>query len=213
MNKTLIIKLPTKFIAILKEALNYRINSMQLLLDNPDTPEEELAKIDYVNDQVILTMIADDLSNPNNQVQADFYQISRNTDKTEMTLQEFGKPIPKDERLIFVFSASSFNEACAINNQFLGFAPYKPMPETIIAKQSYHYIDLQGLDHVLNTILYQPQQFGFEWQCDYQIEGYGEQVYQSFTASDSFSVIKLAMQAVEDFISQFEAKNIQLIRQ
>ena len=212
MNKTLIIKLPTKFIAILKEALNYRIKSMQLLLDNPDTPEEELAKIDYANDQVILTMILDALKNPHNRIDSAFYQLTRNPDKTEMTLQEFGKPIPNDEQLTVVFSAKSFDEALAIKNQFLGFAPYKPMPSIIVAAQVYHYQDQKGLAHEITVTLYQPQQFGLAWQCDYQLQGYGESIYETVLADDSFSVIELSMRDIKAHLEHFESQHPNLTR-
>ena len=110
-NNTLLLNIPTKFFGILTEAINYRIKSMQQLLDNPDATEEQLAYIDYGNDQVILTMILDALKNPHNQVNSAFYQSTQNPDRTEMTLQEFGKPIPNDEQLTVVFSAKSFDQA------------------------------------------------------------------------------------------------------
>lgn len=73
-NPTLLLTLPAKFLGILKEAVSYRIESMQQLLDNPDATEEQLAYIDYGNDQVILTMILGDLKNPHNRIDSAFYQ-------------------------------------------------------------------------------------------------------------------------------------------
>lgn len=75
MNPTLILNIPPKFICLLKEAVTYRINTMEQLLDDPNTSEEALAEIDYGNDQMVLAIIADELDNPNNQVQATFYQL------------------------------------------------------------------------------------------------------------------------------------------
>ena len=77
-NNTLLLNIPTKFFGILTEAINYRIKSMQQLLGNPDSTDEQLAYIDYGNDQVILTMILDALKNPHNQVNSAFYQLTQN---------------------------------------------------------------------------------------------------------------------------------------
>lgn len=129
MSPTLLLKLPPKFIGILEEAVSYRINSMQRLLDDPNTTDEELAEIDYANDQSILKTINDDIKNINNQITADFYQLSQTKDATQTTLQLFGKPIDEEEQLIFVFSAKSYNDAMAIKNRFLGFPMYKPMSD------------------------------------------------------------------------------------
>ena len=52
MNPTLILNLPPKFMSLLQEAVAYRISSMQHLLDNPSISDEELAEIDYGNDQM-----------------------------------------------------------------------------------------------------------------------------------------------------------------
>ena len=211
-NPTLLLTLPAKFLGILKEAVSYRIESMQQLLDNPDATEEQLAYIDYGNDQVILTMILDDLKNPHNQIDSAFYQLTRNPDKTEMTLQEFGKPIPNDEQLTVVFSAKSFDEALAIKNQFLGFAPYKPMPSNIVAAQVYHYQDQKGLAHEITVTLYQPQQFGLIWQCNYQLQGYGESIYETVLANDSFSVIELSIRDIKAHLEHFESQHPNLTR-
>lgn len=128
MNPTLVLKLPPKFIRLMQEAVAHRINSMQHLLDNPNVSEEELAEIDYGNDQMILQIINDDLRNINNQIKSDFYQLSQNESSTQTTLQLFGKPIDEDEEIIFVFSAKSYDDAMTIRNNFLGFPFYKPMP-------------------------------------------------------------------------------------
>ena len=129
MNPTLVLKLPPKFIRLMQEAVAHRINSMQHLLDNPNVSEEELAEIDYGNDQMILKILNDDLRNINNQIKADFYQLSQNESSTQTTLQLFGKPIDEDEEIIFVFTAKSYDDAMTIRNRFLGFPLYKPMPD------------------------------------------------------------------------------------
>ena len=211
-NNTLLLNIPTKFFGILTEAINYRIKSMQQLLGNPDSTDEQLAYIDYGNDQVILTMILDALKNPHNQVNSAFYQLTQNPDRTEMTLQEFGKPIPNDEQLTVVFSAKSFDQALAIKNQFLGFAPYKPMPSIIVAAQVYHYQDQKGLAHEITVTLYQPQQFGLIWQCNYQLQGYGESIYETVLADDSFSVIELSMRDIKAHLEHFESQHPNLTR-
>lgn len=212
MNPTLLLNLPMKFFAILREAVNYRVQSMQQLLDNPEATEEQLADIDYGNDKVILAMILDELKNPHNQVKASFYQLTQNPDKTEMMLQEFGKPIHNDEQLTFVFSATSFDEALAIKNQFLGFAPFKPMPSNIVATQIYHYQDEQGLEHEITVTLYQPQQFGLTWQCDYQLQGYGESIYETVTGNDNFAVIEQSIREIKVHVEKFELKFRNLTR-
>lgn len=129
MNPTLVLKLPPKFIRLMQEAVAHRINSMQHLLDNPNVSEEELAEIDYGNDQMILKILNDDLRNINNQIKADFYQLSQNESSTQTTLKLFGKPIDEEEEIIFVFTAKSYDDAMTIRNLFLGFPLYKPMPD------------------------------------------------------------------------------------
>ncbi|MFW2176752.1 MULTISPECIES: hypothetical protein [unclassified Moraxella] len=126
MNPTLILDLPSKFYGILQTAVKNEIQRMQVLLEDDTTPEMVLAEMDYGNDQWILKMIADDLANPNHYVETEFYQLSTNADSTEYTLTKFGKPISDNEKRLFVFSATDYNQAMAIRNQFLGFEPYKP---------------------------------------------------------------------------------------
>lgn len=129
MNPTLVLNLPLKFISLLQEAVAYRINSMQYLLDNPNSSEEELAEIDYGNDQMILKIINDDLRNLNNLIKTDFYQLSQNESSTQTTLQLFGKPTDEEEEIIFIFSAKSYDDAMTIRNRFMGFPLYKPMSD------------------------------------------------------------------------------------
>ncbi len=210
--------MPPKFICLLKEAVTYRIKAMQQLLDNSNTSEEALAKIDYGNDQMVLAMVGDELDNPNNLVQATFYQLSTNQSNTELTLQEFGQSIADDDQIVMVFSSTSWNEAAQIKHQYLGFEPYKPMPENIVAIQSHHYKDQHGIEygnsieHEITATIYQPQQFGSIWQCDYQLSGYGEDHYKTVRSSDSFEVVDLAIAAAKTDLKKFEINNPNLIR-
>ncbi|AWT48094.1 hypothetical protein DLE54_00170 [Psychrobacter sp. YP14] len=203
MNPTLILNISPKFICLLKEAVAYRINAMQQLIDNPNKSEEALEEIDYANDQMVLDMVAHELNNPNNQVEAAFYQLNRNQENTELKLQAFGKPIADDEQLSLVFSAKSWEEAEQINNQFLGFEPYKPMPENIVATQTHYFQDKQGIIHEITVTIYQPQQFGNTWQCDYELSGYGEERYKTIRSLDSFEVTERAIANLKEELKQF----------
>lgn len=129
MNPTLILNLPPKFMSLLQEAVAYRISSMQHLLDNPSILDEELAEIDYGNDQMILKIIDIYLRNTNNQIEADFYQLSQNESLNQTTLKLFGEPVEDEEEIVFVFSAKSYDDAMTIRNRFLGFPLYKPMSD------------------------------------------------------------------------------------
>lgn len=211
MTEYTVLHLPNKFAWLLKDAISHRMAQMQALLDDDNTPDEKLAEIDYGNDKWILEIIYNDLANKNNRVAMDFYQISQNSDATETTLQSFGKPIPTNEKLVMVFSASDVNQAMAIHNQFLGFEPYKPMPETVTATQTLNFIDEQGIDHQLVTTLYHPQQFGEQWQCDYQFAGYGLQIYETVKADNGFTVLNMAMTAIANAVEQFKRENPQLV--
>ena len=115
--------------SLLQEAVAYRISSMQHLLDNPSISDEELAEIDYGNDQMILKIIDIYLRNTNNQIEADFYQLSQNESLNQTTLKLFGEPVEDEEEIVFVFSAKANDDAMTIRNRFLGFPLYNPMSD------------------------------------------------------------------------------------
>ncbi len=157
-------------------------------------------------------MIVDDLNNPNNQTQGVFYQLTTNENNTEYTLQEFGKPINEDEQIVFVFSAKNWTNAMQIKHQFLEFEPYKPMPENTIISQSYQFKDEHGVEHEILATIYQPQQFGEMWQCDYQLAGYGKTQYETSCSTNGFNVIELAMTTIKERLQQFEINYPNLMR-
>lgn len=57
----IVLDLSPKLAIVLSEAIQYRIDSMKILLDNEQTPDQALAQIDYGNDQWILQMILDEI--------------------------------------------------------------------------------------------------------------------------------------------------------
>lgn len=57
----IVLDLSPKLAIVLSEAIQYRIDSMQILLDNEQTSDQALAQIDYGNDQWILQMILDEI--------------------------------------------------------------------------------------------------------------------------------------------------------
>lgn len=57
----IVLDLSPKLAIVLSEAIQYRIDSMQILLDNEQTPDQVLTQIDYGNDQRILQMILDEI--------------------------------------------------------------------------------------------------------------------------------------------------------
>lgn len=123
MTEYTVLQVPSKFVGLLKDAVNLQIEQMNGLLNDDTTPEEKLAEIDYGNDKWILQMIADDLDNSNLKVAGKLYQLTKtiNSDCDEFLLQEFGKKLDENEALITVFLANSWEEAVSFNNHFLGF--------------------------------------------------------------------------------------------
>lgn len=123
MTEYTVLQVPSKFIGLLKDAVNLQIEQMNGLLNDDTTPEEKLAEIDYGNDKWILQMIADDLDNSNLKLAGKLYQLTKtiNSDCDEFLLQEFGKTLDENESLIMVFLANSWEEAVNFNNHFLGF--------------------------------------------------------------------------------------------
>lgn len=140
--KYLLNALPSEFIALAKIALakdviDKQVEQNGVLCDNNNTTDEHLAKIVHRSDGVILQSLLDKIDNPHQTVVSKLYVLSQNADGTETTLQNFGKPIPQGETIKWVFLAQDFDEACAIKNRLMGFAPYEPMPTNIAINEHY----------------------------------------------------------------------------
>lgn len=203
--KYLLNVLPPKFVGITKVAIKNEIARHTALRNDDDTPDEVLAEFDYGNDTWILQMVLDDMSNPHQTVMGDLYVLSQTADGTETTLQSFGKPIPTGETIKWVFLAKDFDEACAIKNQLMGFEPYKPMPTNIAINE--HYVLKKNKErYALEVIIYQPQNFGGIWQCDYHIGANMpdfDTIYQTTYDKNGLTVLKSAIKSVENHLTAF----------
>ncbi|STZ07469.1 Uncharacterised protein [Moraxella caprae] len=205
MKRHLINTLPPKFINIAKVAIEKEIERHIALINDNNTPDKLLADIAYGNDIPILQGVLDEMNNPHQTVMGDLYVVSQNADGTETTLQRFGKPIPSGETAKWVFLAKDFDEACAIKNQLMGFEPYKPMPKSIAINE--HYVLKKNKErYALEVIIYQPQNFGGIWQCDYHIGANVpdfQSIYQTTYDKNGLNILKNAIKSVENQLTAF----------
>lgn len=210
-----LLMLSAKFCAILKHSIQADIQRMQAVLDDDNSSDEQLAEIDYGNDQMILKMILDELNQPNHQIQGQLYQLTQNKNATKHHLQYFSELPPDNEQIQFIFSAKNQHEAIAIQQQFLGFAPYQPMPERVISYQHFDFLDTnnQNMIHRFTVKIYEFQHFGEMWQSDIVIQGYGEDNHQTIYAENSLNLFKNITQYIEQYIHLLSVKypNLQLI--
>ncbi|STZ63140.1 Uncharacterised protein [Moraxella lacunata] len=197
--------LPPKFVGITKVAIKNEIARHTALINDDNTPDEILADIDYGNDIPILKGVLDEMENPHQTVMGDLYVLSQTADGTETTLQRFGKPIPTGETIKWVFLAKDFDEACAIKNQLMGFEPYKPMSKSIAINERY-VLKKNKERYALEVIIYQPQNFGGIWQCDYHIGANVpdfDNIYQTTYDKNGLNVLKSAIKSVENHLTAF----------
>lgn len=203
--KYLLNALPPKFINIAKSAIIDEIERQTALRNDDNTPDEVLFNIAYGNDIPILQGVLDEMNNSHQTVMGDLYVVSQNADGTETTLQRFGKPIPSGETVLLVFLAKNFDEACAIKNQLMDFEPYEPMPTNIAINE--HYVLKKNKErYALEVIIYQPQNFGGIWQCDYHIGANVpdfDTIYQTTYDKNGLNVLKSAIKSVENHLTAF----------
>ncbi|MDO4450663.1 MAG: hypothetical protein Q4B79_06890 [Moraxella sp.] len=203
--KYLLNALPPKFINIAKSAIKNEIARHTALRNDDNTPDEILAEIDYGNDIPILKGVLDEMNNSHQTVMGDLYVVSQNADGTETTLQRFGKPIPSGETVLLVFLAKNFDEACAIKNQLMDFEPYEPMPTNIAINE--HYVLKKNKErYALEVIIYQPQNFGGIWQCDYHIGANVpdfQSIYQTVYDTNGLAVLEQALKSIKTQLTKF----------
>ena len=203
--KYLLNPLPPKFINIAKVAIKNEMAHHTALRNDDSTPDEVLFDIAYGNDILILKGVLDEMENPYQTVVGDLYVLSQNADGTETTLQSFGKPIPTGETIKWVFLAKDFDEACVIKNWLMGFEPYKPMPKGIAINE--HYALKKNKErYALEIIIYQPQNFGGIWQCDYYIGANVpdfDTIYQTTYDKNGLNVLKNAIKSMENQLTVF----------
>ncbi|WP_066802754.1 hypothetical protein [Moraxella oblonga] len=203
--KYLLNALPPKFINIAKSAIEKEIKRETALVNDDNTPDELLFDIAYGNDIPILQGVLDEMQNPHQMVLGDLYVFSQNADGTETTLQNFGRALPDGETAKWVFLAKDFDEACAIKNQLMDFEPYKPMPKSIAINE--HYLLKKNKErYALEVIIYQPQNFGGIWQCDYHIGANMpdfDTIYQTIYDKNGLNVLKSTIKSVENHLTAF----------
>lgn len=208
--KYLLNALPTKFIDLAKDVIEKQIDR---LCDNGNTTDKALAKTVYKDDIAILQSLLDEMNNPNQMLTGDLYVLSENLNGTQSTLQNFGKAMPTGESVKWVFLAQDWDKACAIKNRLMGFEPYKPMPTNIAINE--HYVLKKNKErYALEVHIYQPQNFGDSWQCDYQMAcdlPTFKPIYETVHHKNGLNVLKQAIKSVENELSQFKKLGFEIL--
>lgn len=124
----------------------------------------------------------------------------------------YSKSQPPDnanEKTLLTFFADSYNDAMAIRNKFLGFEPYLPMPENIVATRQLAITDSQNAQTgKAEIIIYQPQEMLYgEWKCSFQITGIGNDSIYGICGVDGFQAIELAYKMVGNQLDIFRRDN------
>lgn len=176
LTRMLDVKLTPKELAIAKEAMQYRIKSMQDLLDNPDTQDEKLAYIADGNDIPILESVIDEIIRAEKKIEKAKESLYENRyvllkDEEGLTLQPYERERDSTQKVFHDFYAKDFSEAGSVRNQFMGWSQYIPMPEHISVRRTLTLFD-ENKEPIADVdfFAYQPQEIEENnCRCDFHL--------------------------------------------